>query len=78
MKKYSLILLSLLLPALAAASAWDTEYKAVEAKISAPTFADRSFDITKYGASTEASAAKNQRPSPPPSPRAPRPEGAAW
>ncbi len=61
MKKYSLILLSLLLPALAAASAWDTEYKAVEAKISAPTFADRSFDITKYGASTEASAAKNQK-----------------
>ncbi len=61
MKKYSLILLSLLMPALAAASAWDTEYRAVEAKISEPEFADRAFDITSYGASTEASAAQNQK-----------------
>ncbi len=61
MKKYSLILLSLLMPALAAASAWDTEYRAIEAKIVEPQFADRAFDITKYGASTQATAAQNQK-----------------
>ncbi len=61
MKKYSLILLSLLMPALAAASAWDTEYRVIEAKIVEPQFADRAFDITKYGASTQATAAQNQK-----------------
>lgn len=61
MKKYSLILLSLLMPALAAASAWDTEYRAIEAKIVEPQFADRAFNITKYGASTQATAAQNQK-----------------
>ncbi len=61
MKKYSLILLSLLIPALATASAWDKEYRAIESGIVEPRFADRDFDITKYGASSAASAAQNQK-----------------
>lgn len=40
---------------------WNTTYKQVEQGIRTPEFADKSFVITKYGASTKASAAKNQK-----------------
>lgn len=43
------------------ASVWDTEYKQIEKNIKAPVFADRTFNITKYGASVKATAAKNQK-----------------
>lgn len=42
------------------ASPWDTQYKQIEQSIRCPQFADRTFNITKYGASTKATAKKNQ------------------
>ena len=45
----------------AAGTGWDEKlYKEIENNIKAPTFANKTFKITKYGASTKASAAKNQ------------------
>lgn len=40
---------------------WDTLYHQIEQSIKKPEFADAQFDITKYGASAEASAADNQK-----------------
>jgi len=41
---------------------WDNQlYKQIESRIVAPTFPDATFNITKYGASPKASAAKNQK-----------------
>ena len=57
----TLLLLLMVYPMAMMASAWDTEYKQIEKNIKAPTFADRTYLITKYGASTKASAAKNQK-----------------
>lgn len=51
----------MLVPMAIMASVWDTEYKQIEKNIKAPEFADRTFIITKYGASTKATAAKNQK-----------------
>ena len=62
MKQLKLLLLCLLFPAMAMADdAWNTTYKQIEQSIKAPEFAARDFVITKYGASTKASAAKNQK-----------------
>ena len=61
MKHLQTLLLCLLLPLAAGATAWDTEYKQIEKSIRTPQFADRTFDITDYGASTSATAAKNQK-----------------
>ena len=62
MKQLKLLLLFLLLPAVAMADdAWNTTYKQIEQSIQAPVFAERDFLITKYGASTKASAVKNQK-----------------
>ena len=62
MKQLKLLLLCLLLPAMAMAdNAWNTTYQQIEQSIKAPEFANRDFVITKYGASTKATAAKNQK-----------------
>ncbi len=50
----------LLLPVALRASGWDTTYKEIEANIRIPEFADRTYDITTYGASLQATAARNQ------------------
>ncbi|MDE6353582.1 MAG: glycoside hydrolase, partial [Prevotella sp.] len=62
MKHYlKLMLLCLLFPAAALADGWDTTYKQIEQSIRQPQFANREFNITKYGASTTATAAVNQK-----------------
>ena len=63
MKKRTLWLaLSLLLPMLAIAQGWDEAmYKQIEQSIREPQFADKTYTITKYGASPDATAAKNQK-----------------
>ena len=61
MVRIKALLLCLLFPIAIMASVWDTEYKQIEKNIKAPEFANRTFVITKYGASTKASAAKNQK-----------------
>ena len=62
MRYLKLILLCLALPMAVFADNWNESlYKQIEQSIVEPTFADRIFDITKYGASTKADAAKNQK-----------------
>ena len=57
-----LLLLSLIVPSIAHAKAWDEEeYKRIEQSIKAPTFPEKDFLITKYGAKTTNSAAQNQK-----------------
>ena len=63
MKKRTLwLVLSLLAPLLAIAQGWDEAmYKQIEQSIREPQFADKSYPITKYGATPESTAAKNQK-----------------
>lgn len=61
MIKRLLLALVLLLPAIAWADAWDTTYKTIEQNITAPTFAEKEFPITKFGAKTSNTAKKNQK-----------------
>lgn len=61
MRRLKALVLCMLVPMAIMASVWDTEYKQIEKNIKAPEFADRTFIITKYGASTKATAAKNQK-----------------
>ena len=62
MKKTNILLFLLLLPLTMLADGWDEGmYRKIEARIVAPTFADATYNITKYGASTKATAAKNQK-----------------
>lgn len=57
-----LLLLCLLIPSVAQAKAWDEEeYKRIEQSIKAPSFPQKDFLITKYGAKTTNTAAKNQK-----------------
>ncbi len=57
-----LLLLCLIVPSIAQAKAWDEEeYKRIEQSIKAPTFLEKDFLITKYGAKTTNSAAQNQK-----------------
>ena len=57
-----LLLLCLIVPSIAHAKAWDEEeYKRIEQSIKAPTFPEKDFLITKYGAKTTNSAAQNQK-----------------
>lgn len=62
MNKLTFLLISLFfLPLAVMAEGWDDEkYKAIEASIKDPKFADAEFDITNYGASTSATAKDNQ------------------
>ena len=61
MKYIKLLLALLLLPAVALANGWDTQYKQIEQSIRQPQFGDKVFNITKYGASVKATAAANQK-----------------
>ena len=62
MKQLQTILLCLLFPLAVCASAWDdAKYKQIEQSIRMPEFADRTFDIRKYGASLKATPAQNQK-----------------
>jgi unsaturated rhamnogalacturonyl hydrolase len=61
MKLLQTLLLWFLVPMSLLASGWDTDYKSIQQNINAPTFPDRSFVITKYGASVKATAAINQK-----------------
>lgn len=63
MKKRTLwLVLTLLVPMLAAAQGWDEAmYKQIEQSIREPQFADKTYPITKFGARPESSAAKNQK-----------------
>ena len=55
-------MLCLLFPLAVFASAWDeTKYKQIEKSIRVPEFADRTFDIRKYGAALDATPAQNQK-----------------
>jgi len=46
----------------AGAQGWDARlYSEIEGRIHAPEFRDKVYDVTKYGASEGASAAKNQK-----------------
>jgi unsaturated rhamnogalacturonyl hydrolase len=62
MKHLSTLLVALLLPLLGFAQSWDEAmYKQIEQSIRMPQFADREYTITQFGASPQASAAKNQK-----------------
>ena len=62
MKKINVLLALLMLPVAIFADGWNDEmYKEIEARIVAPTFKDATYDITKYGAATTNTAAKNQK-----------------
>lgn len=57
-----LLFVAIIVPIAAQAKAWDdNEYKRIEQSIKAPTFPKRDFVITKYGAKTGNTAAKNQK-----------------
>ena len=59
-KIFNLILLSFFLPLCSFASGWDTTYRQIESNIKVPFFKNKSYVITKFGASLKADAAKNQ------------------
>lgn len=62
MRHLSTLLVALLWPLLAAAQSWDDAmYRKIEQSIRTPQFAENNFYITKYGASPQASAARNQK-----------------
>lgn len=61
MKYLQLLLAFLLMPLTAWADGWDTQYRQIEQSIRQPKFADREFNITKYGAKPSAKAAANQK-----------------
>ena len=62
MKKLNfLLMLCLFLPTMAFAHWDEAQYRQIEQSIRVPQFADKSYDITKYGAKTDATAAKNQK-----------------
>ena len=63
MKKLMLwMMFALLFPTIAAAQGWDeAKYKQIEQSIRVPQFADKEYPITKYGAKSDATAAKNQK-----------------
>ena len=57
-----LLLVCLLIPVMAQAKTWDEEeYKRIEQSIKMPTFPQKDFLITKYGAKTTNTAAQNQK-----------------
>ena len=57
MKYIKFLLALLLLPTVALADGWDTQYKQIEQSIRQPQFGEKVFNITKYGAT----AAVNQK-----------------
>ena len=63
MKKiFQIVMLCMLTPLLAAAQQWnEAQYRQIEQSIRTPQFADKAYLITKYGAKTDNTAAKNQK-----------------
>lgn len=62
MKAMLLVIVAMMTCNIAKASHWNEEkYKQIESQIKTPEFADRTFDVTKYGAKSDAKAAKNQK-----------------
>lgn len=62
MKKFQLLFCLLLVPMVASAQdVWQTKYAEIEKSIQAPAFKGKLYKITKFGASTKASAAVNQK-----------------
>lgn len=62
MKKISLLLVGLFISVAGMAEGWDDNvYRQIESRIVSPTFPNKIYDITKYGASEKATAAKNQK-----------------
>ena len=63
MKKIlQIVMLCVLTPLLAAAQQWnEAQYRQIEQSIRTPKFADKAYVITKYGAKTDNTAAKNQK-----------------
>ena len=62
MKFLQTLIIALLMPTCMMAQGWDENvYRNIEKNISQPTFADREFVITKYGAKLTATAAQNQK-----------------
>lgn len=61
MRRLQTLLLCLFLPLAAAALAWDSQYKQIENSVRQPMFPDRTYSITKYGASVKATAKQNQK-----------------
>lgn len=61
-KKLSTLLVILFLPLMISAQQWDEAmYRSIEESIRQPQFSDRQYSIINFGASTKATAAKNQR-----------------
>lgn len=62
MKVLNLLVFLMLLPLAVRGDYWsDTEYKRIEQSIREPKFSAKEFPITKYGASVNATAEKNQK-----------------
>ena len=63
MKKFlQIVMLCMLTPLLAIAQQWnEAQYRQIEQSIRTPKFADKAYVITKYGANTDNTAAKNQK-----------------
>lgn len=62
MKRLNILLAALLFNLTMMADGWDADmYRQIESRIVAPTFTDAVYDVTKYGASEKATAAKNQK-----------------
>ena len=58
MRHFTIFLLGLLFPLSLLAQGWESDYANIERSIRKVQFPDKSFVITKYGASTTATAAK--------------------
>lgn len=61
MKHYLLMMIGLLLPLMALGDGWTTDYPQIERAIRQPQFAEKEYNITKFGAKTTATAAQNQK-----------------
>ncbi|MBQ6211001.1 MAG: glycoside hydrolase family 88 protein [Prevotella sp.] len=62
MRLLQTLFIALMTPICLFAQGWDAaKYKQIESNIQQPTFAERTYIITKYGAKTDATAAVNQK-----------------
>lgn len=60
--KLILLMLALMPLCAFAQNGWnDALYKQIEQNVNEPVFKDKTYDVTKYGASPKATAAKNQK-----------------
>ena len=61
MRNLLFALMCLVFPLTAIGQGWDTDYAPLSQSIRQLSFPDRIFNVTRYGASPQASAAKNQQ-----------------